>query len=145
MVCVQVSAALKYVYVSVAMTCDSVLYSTYHSYLPIGHLYRVSPKWNRTFIEFSEFSKFRESEKSQKHELDQFKDPLCELCLPGAQEACWYLTQAIAGLNTIIIHKEFLQILQNLYILQNSFIKNLNVKFCYFQSCLFRTPTGPYV
>ena len=33
-----------------------------------GHI-EVSPKWTRTFIEFSEFSEFRESDKSLMHVL----------------------------------------------------------------------------
>ena len=37
----------------------------------------IVPKWGRTFIECSE------SDKSLKHELSQFKETLCDQCLPG--------------------------------------------------------------
>ena len=46
---------------------------------------------------FSDFSKFRESDKSMRHELGQFKDIVCCLCLAGAVVASWPLTQEVAG------------------------------------------------
>ena len=52
---------------------------------------------------FSEFSEFRESEKLLKHELEgQLKDPLCYLCLPGPVVSSWFLTQEVAGWNTLV-------------------------------------------
>ena len=49
------------------------------------------PKWNRTIFVFSDFREFREPEKSQ------FKDPVSDICLPGAVVESWSLTQEVAG------------------------------------------------
>ena len=43
----------------------------------------------------------------------QFKDPVSHICLPGAVEACSFVTQEVAGLNAHFLQKYFpvLQIL----------------------------------
>ena len=37
----------------------------------------------------------------------QFKDPHCYLCLHGAVEACWFITQGVGGLNTPFCKNNF--------------------------------------
>ena len=50
----------------------------------------VLPKW---IIEFREYVK------SLKHELAQFEDPLCYLCLAGTVVGSWSLIQEVADSN----------------------------------------------
>ena len=37
----------------------------------------------------------------------QFKDPHCYLCLRGAVQACWLITQEVGGLNTSFCKNNF--------------------------------------
>ena len=45
------------------------------------------------------FSEYSESDEALRHELAQFKDPLCHLCLAGAVETPCSLTQEVTGSN----------------------------------------------
>ena len=68
-----------------------------------------------------ELSEFREANKSLRH-----KDSVFHMCLAGAVVASWSLTQEVTGLNTHFCRNIF-QVLQILYILQNSFRIKLRI------------------
>ena len=59
----------------------------------------TNKRWSKFFIyferKFSELGEFREFNKSLKHELDQFEDPVCYLCLAGTVVTFWYPTQEV--------------------------------------------------
>ena len=77
-----------------------------------------------------ECSEFRESERSLKHEMGWiYKGSACYLCLSGTAIVCWFLTEEIVGLNTILYEN----ILEFLKILQHSIRKILQWSF----ACLF--------
>ena len=55
---------------------------------------RVFPKWNRYSVNSVNLGNLI-NHCSINH--DQFKDPVCYLCLAGAVVASWSLTQEVAG------------------------------------------------
>ena len=62
--------------------------------------YRVFPNWNGNSVNSANSENLKNFWSMN---WGQFKDPLCYLCFPDPVVASWFLTQEVAGSNTISV------------------------------------------